>query len=42
MPFTVLRHQKITLPALVDIIEEPEDDYSYRGLKQDGEKGGNG
>lgn len=40
MPFTVLRHEKMTLPALVHIIEEPEDDYSCRGIKQDREKGG--
>lgn len=40
MPFTVLRHEKMTLSALVHIIEEPEDDYSCRGIKQDREKGG--
>lgn len=35
MPSTVLRRQKMTLPALVHIIEEPEDDYSCGGIKQE-------
>lgn len=39
MPFTVL---KMTLPALVHIIEEPEDDYGCRGIKQDRENRGGG
>lgn len=38
MPFTVFRQEKMALPALVHIIEEPEDDYSCGGIKQDERK----
>lgn len=37
-PFPVFRREKMALPALVHIIEEPEDDYSCTGIKQEPEK----